>query len=407
VFGGAFLMRPIGGMLLGYVGDKYGRKRALVSSIFLMAVPTFVMGCLPSYNQVGNWAIVFLILVRLLQGLSVGGQLMSSVVFTLENQDRSQWGLYGSFVLASANFGTLLGGLAAFVLKASLTQEQLVAWGWRLPFLSGILVSISGFYLRSHGGLGDDIPVLTGGLDSEGKLHDSNRNPLKVAFSKNNIRAVIAASLVPLLWSGGFYVSFVWMAIYMSDLLPQPVPHAFGVNTMALLISVCAFFPLAGILSDRYSRRLIMTIGGISMAVFSPLAIFLVGVGDPWLALSSQSLLGVALSFWGAPMCAWLVESFEPEVRLTSVAIGYNVAQAIAGGSAPSVATWMVGALGPKTPGFFLTLLAALSLVGLRCVAPSPPVMDPVAPSKAKFVKLPRADTCSEQDDSDSDDELL
>lgn len=103
VFGSAFLMRPIGGAIMGYIGDKYGRKKALVFSIFLMAFPTFIMGCLPGYAHVGRSAIVLLVAVRLLQGLSVGGQLMSSLVFTLENHDRAKWGLYGSFVMAAAN----------------------------------------------------------------------------------------------------------------------------------------------------------------------------------------------------------------------------------------------------------------------------------------------------------------
>lgn len=103
VFGVAFLMRPIGGMMMGYIGDLYGRKKALVISIFLMAFPTFLMGCLPGYSHIGDWAIVLLVFVRLLQGLSVGGQLVSSLVFTLENHDPVHWGLYGSFVMAAAN----------------------------------------------------------------------------------------------------------------------------------------------------------------------------------------------------------------------------------------------------------------------------------------------------------------
>lgn len=103
VFGGAFLMRPIGGLLLGYLGDTYGRRFSLVLSIFLMAIPTFAMGLLPGYASVGPMAIVLLVLVRLLQGLSVGGQLMSSLVFTLESHNVRQWGLYGSFVMAAAN----------------------------------------------------------------------------------------------------------------------------------------------------------------------------------------------------------------------------------------------------------------------------------------------------------------
>jgi Sugar (and other) transporter len=102
VFGLAFLMRPIGGAMLGYIGDKYGRKKALVFSIFLMAFPTFIMGTLPGYNTVGGWAIFFLVIVRLLQGLSVGGQLVSSLVFMLENHNPAHWGLYGSFAMSAA-----------------------------------------------------------------------------------------------------------------------------------------------------------------------------------------------------------------------------------------------------------------------------------------------------------------
>ena len=127
-------MRPIGGCILGWIGDTYGRKRALEISIFLMAFPTFAMGLLPSYERVGGWAVVLLAIVRCLQGLSVGGQLVSSLVFTLEKHPRSRWGLYGSYVLGAANLGTLLGGLVASSLRSTLTDYQLRTWGWRIPF---------------------------------------------------------------------------------------------------------------------------------------------------------------------------------------------------------------------------------------------------------------------------------
>lgn len=385
VFGSAFLMRPVGGTLMGYIGDIYGHKRALVLSIFLMAFPTFLMGCLPGYQHVGVLAIVLLILVRLLQGLSVGGQLMSSLVFTLESHDQSKWGLYGSYVMAAANIGTLLGSIAGSALSSSLTHEQLVTWGWRVPFLSGIVVSFSGCYLRSHGGESH--------LPGEGDSERRRPNPLRLAFSKGNRRSLAAATLVPMLWSGGFYLSFVWMADLMSDpeLNPNTVPHAFAVNSLSLLLSVCLLFPVAGILSDLYGRRRIMTIGGFAMAVLSPIVVMLICKGNPWTAVVSQSLLGVALSLWGAPMCAWLVESFEPGARLTSVAIGYNLAHAIAGGSAPAVATIMVGSLGPSSPGWLLTALAALSMFGLWVVAPpSPPTgSTATSPSNKDFTAIP------------------
>lgn len=375
VFGGAFLMRPVGGLLLGYLGDTYGRDKALVWSIFLMAGPTFLMGCLPSYDQVGSIAIVLLIVVRCLQGLSVGGQLVSSLVYTLERQDPSKWGLYGSFVMAAANFGTLLGGLIGMALRTKLSHEQLVAWGWRLPFLSGIIVSFSGCYLRSHGESHHVVESAAEGVSRTGPNGTSEEppprvNPLREAFKKGNRRSLAAAAMVPMLWAAGFYMSFVWMAIYMADLLDDPVPHAFAVNSGALLLSVCILFPIAGILSDRFGRKRIMVIGGVGMAVLSPILIIVIGKGDPLLAFCAQSLMGISLSFWGSPMCAWLVEAFSPEARLTSVAIGYNVAQAFAGGLTPALATLMVDDVGVNSPGLILTILAATSLTGLLVVAP-------------------------------------
>lgn len=355
-------MRPVGGIIMGFIGDTYGRKKALETSIFLMAFPTFAMGCLPTYNQIGWLAILLLVIVRMLQGLSVGGQLMSSLVFTLEGHPPDKWGLYGSYVMAAANFGTLLGGVIAFTMRDLLSPQQLQIWGWRVPFLSGIIVSLSGVYLKCF--CPEDDPHLyhapAGG----------SSNPIQVAFSKGNRRSLLASAMVPTLWSAGFYITFVWMAIYMTDLIDPPVPNAFAVNSASLLFSVCLLFPVAGHLSDKHGRLKVMTIGGIGMTLLSPVVVMMVGQGNPVGAFLSQSLLGVALSFWGSPMCAWLVESFEPAARLTSVAIGYNVAHAIVGGSSPALATIMVNKLGPNSPGFLLTGIAVIAIIGLRCVAP-------------------------------------
>lgn len=266
------------------------------------------------------------------------------------------------YVMAAANFGTLLGGVIGFTMREVLEPEQLLSWGWRVPFLSGILVSFSGVYLRFF--CPEDDPHL---------FHagpDGPPNPLKAAFSKKNRRSLIASSLVPILWSAGFYLCFVWMAIYMAELIDPAVPHAFGVNSAALLFSVCILFPIAGHLSDRYGRLFIMTIGGISMMVLSPILIVVVGQGNSAAAFFAQSTLGIALSFWGSPMCAWLVESFDPASRLTSVAIGYNIAQALVGGATPALATLSVDNLGPYAPGLLLTVFAIISLIRLPCVAP-------------------------------------
>jgi MHS family proline/betaine transporter-like MFS transporter len=355
VFGGAFLMRPVGGLIMGWIGDKYGRKRALEISIFLMAVPTFAMGCLPTYDQVGDWSVVLLILVRLLQGLSVGGQLMSSLVFTLEHHDETRWGLYGSYVLAAANFGTLLGGLVGAFFRAIMTEEELLRYGWRLPFLVGIVVLFCGLYLRW---------VCEEDFSQE---YHPPKNPLRQALRGG--RTLLAACLVPMLWSAGFYITFVWMAVYMTDMVEPPVPEASWVNSSSLFVSVCLFFPVSGLMSDKYGRTLVMKVGGIGMALLAPLLVFVISLSNAVLAFFAQSILGICLSLWGAPMMAWLVESFAPDARLTSVAIGYNIAQAVMGGSAPTLATLMADKM-PASPGFLLTAIALLSLIGLIFVTP-------------------------------------
>eukprot|EP00581_Thalassiosira_minuscula_P002089 CAMPEP_0183737108 /NCGR_PEP_ID=MMETSP0737-20130205/51056_1 /TAXON_ID=385413 /ORGANISM="Thalassiosira miniscula, Strain CCMP1093" /LENGTH=589 /DNA_ID=CAMNT_0025971305 /DNA_START=17 /DNA_END=1783 /DNA_ORIENTATION=- len=366
VFGGAFLMRPVGGLLLGYLGDVYGRRRALYVSIFLMAFPTFFMGCLPSYEKAGIISPILLVVIRALQGMSVGGQLMSSLVFTLENVPRESWGLYGSFVWATGNFGVLLGGLVGYAIRGNMTEDELVRYGWRIPFLSGVIVSFAGFYLRSaeeeedgnsngDGDRGGNVNVKgvesTEATDKEDK--QSTTNPFATMLQPGNIRPLMAASMVPMIWSAGFYLSFVWMAIYMSTLTTTPVPHAFAINSATLFIGVCLLFPIAGWLSDKFGRRCIMSIGGTSLALLGPTLLRYIGNGNhPAMAFLAQLVLGVCLSFWGSPMGAWLTESFSPEARLTSVSLGYNMAHAIVGGSTPALATYLVDRVGTEAPGW-------------------------------------------------------
>jgi MHS family proline/betaine transporter-like MFS transporter len=196
--------------------------------------------------------------------------------------------------MAAANFGTLLGGLMAYFLRANLTEDQLISWGWRLPFMSGILVSFCAIYLKYYC---DD--------DSIEQLHTANgeapTNPIRSAFAKGNRMILFSSSLIPMLWAGGFYICFVWMATFMDVLVKPPVPDAFGVNAAALLFSVCIFFPFAGALSDKYGRRIPMNIGGLAIAFFCPIMIIAISKGNDVGAFFAQSFLGIALSLYGAP----------------------------------------------------------------------------------------------------------
>jgi MHS family proline/betaine transporter-like MFS transporter len=222
--------------------------------------------------------------------------------------------------------------------------------------LGGIVVSVCGLYLK----------WACEELDFHGPA--TPKNPIKQAFQ---LGWTLAASfLILMLWTARFYLMFVWLAIYMNDLVSPPVPQAFWVNSASLFCSVCLFFPLAGGLSDQYGRIHIMTIGAIAFGVLSPFLIYAtIGLGNPYIAFLLQSILGICLSAWGAPMMAWRVEAFPPDACLTSVVIGYNVAQAIMGGATPVIATLLADKWTPS-PGFLLMGIAICSLVGLHCMAP-------------------------------------
>jgi len=291
----------------------------------------------------------------------------------------------------------------AYGLRSCLTEDQLLQWGWRIPFLSGISISFCGIYLKyfcqedeilpGHSPVptsdNDDVQHTTSNSDGEDKLASNSHNepeqasnaakgnPLRIAFSKENRRSLLASAMVPMVWSGGFYLSFVWMAIYMQDLVRPPVPSAFAVNSGSLLL-LCVLFPFAGIMSDYFGRKWIMTIGGVIFGVLGPWMILRIGKaggGESWVpAFASQAVLSLALSSWGAPMCAWLVETFDPRARLTSVSIGYNIAQALSGGLSPFLATLLVDEVGTGAPGLLLAVLSVLSLSGLWCVNRPPEV---------------------------------
>jgi len=383
VFGGAFVARPLGGILMGYIGDTYGRKKALTTSMFLMAFPTFLMGCLPSYAQIGWPAIVLLILVRLLQGVSVGGQLMSSLVLTVESAPKNLSGFYGSTVLATANMGTLMGNVVAFLIRNSLSDEAMRAWGWRLPFLAGIVVAFFGIYLK---GCEDDAPVHM-------PKTAVPKNPIRIALSPGNRRSLLSTCLVPCLWVSSFYIGFVWMVVFESSILSPPVPNAYATNSVSLLLTCVLFFPVAGYMSDLYGRVRIMVIAGFGLAIAGPVTIHLISLRDPIIAFFAQILFGILLCCWGSPMMAWLVESFEPEARLTSVAIGYNVACAIGAGLGPSIATMLVDSYGVSSPGYLITCFAVFALLGLWI---SPKKRNHVSDELLRYEHIVESDTSSE-----------
>lgn len=304
---------------------------------------------------------------------------MSSLVYTVESHPKTKWGYYGSLVMAASSLGTLLGSLIGYAMRSWMPYEDLVEWGWRIPFLGGILVGFSAFYLKYHCEEEDN---------GEHIIRNKDMNPIKQAFARENRQILFSASFVPMLWACGFYITFVWMAIFMEKLIDDPVPQAFAVNSMSLMISCILFFPIVGHWSDLYGRTKLMMYGGIGLGLAGPIMVRLVATGSAFWAFVGQCVLGMLLSLWGAPMCAWLAESFPPEIRLTAVAIGYNMAHAILGGFSPAIATLMVDNISITSPGYLYTFVAFLSLVGLYA-APVHEVIEEGDDDSSLFSSLP------------------
>ena len=252
-------------------------------------------------------------------------------------------------------------------MRSSFTAVQLSNGYWRVPFLCGIFVSISGFYVKNHV---KDHKQVTIVLREHGNEIDSTAHrpltPLELACSRRLRGSLIAVTASVLLWSGGFYLCWVWLVIYMTDIADPPIPHAFTINASCLFVTMVVLFPFAGWLSDIYGRKQVMTFGGVGMMLFSPLAMDLISKGNIVSVVLTQLLLGIFLGLYASPMCSWMVDNFPAEARLTSVSVGYNVSMAIAGGMSPSLATLLVKDHGPSAAGFMISAFAIISLFGLH-----------------------------------------
>ncbi|MDA9019690.1 MFS transporter [Flavimaricola sp.] len=351
VFAGGYIMRPIGGILFGYIGDRFGRARALQLSILLMAIPTLLIGLLPTYEQIGWTAALLLIVMRLAQGVSVGGELVASMTFLVENSPPEKRGLAGSWSLFGSVSGVLLGSLTMTLLDWMLSAEALAAWGWRVPFLGGLVIFVLGVWLRQD---------MTQDLAESRAPVTEPSNPLLEVLSKMPWRVLHMSSAL-MLFSSSFYVLFVWFPTYLTKILPVPIAHADEINLagMTLLLASIFFF---GSLSDRLGYKKVVLIGTafMTLAVY-PLFVF-VDHGDIGAALTAVLLFASGCGAVLGPMPALLVSSFPANVRSSAIGLSYNITLAIFGGSAPLVATWLIDRTEDlASPAIYLALLGAVS----------------------------------------------
>jgi MFS transporter, MHS family, proline/betaine transporter len=359
VFAAAFFMRPIGGAVFGHVGDRYGRKAALLLSAGLMTVSTFAMGCLPTYASAGLAAPVMLVVLRLSQGLSVGGEYTSSVIFLAETAEPRRRGLTGSLACIGAACGILLGSLSGMVITGLLTPEQVHDWGWRLPFLGGIALGAFIVVLRRQ----MDERHMDEALATDPALAD-HRSPLRAAVAIDGA-AMLRAFVMNLCLACAFYVVFVYLVTYLHTVSGLPPHTAFVVNSSAMAFQA-ACVPLAGGLSDRIGRKRMLTLTGAGLTLLSWPLFLLLESGQLAQIAVAEIVFAILIAGYASVIPTAFVEMFHPRTRCTALAISYNASMALVGGTAPMAATWIVHRLQfPTGPGLYVAALSGLSLVGV------------------------------------------
>lgn len=344
-FGMGFLVRPIGGIIIGIWSDKHGRMKAITFCVVCMGVCTFLMGCLPTYDQVGILAPILLVVLRMIQGLLTGGAFGSSLTFLSEFGEHFGKAFITSFQPFSVGVGLLMGSFTGLLMSSILTEADLYAWGWRIPFLIGILISLYAWWLNRSV---DDSPEF---LKMQAELAErgeeaAEQPKIGLLFKKHWI-AILTVVLMLCGASTTYYLLITYMPTYISQFLDTSFNSAFVINTGAIIIYLI-FCPLTGLAIDKLGPRrgaIIATVG--YLVVCYP--VFSVLVNDVTSVVTAIAVIGflcIFQSLLAVANCVISTEIFPTELRNSGVGFAYNLAVAIFGGMAPAAATALIAGTG-------------------------------------------------------------
>jgi len=349
VFALGYLMRPLGGAITGHIGDRFGRRAALTFSVTAMAIPTFLMGLLPGYGTLGLLAPIALTLLRMVQGLSVGGEYTSSVVFLVEQAPDGRRGLMGALTACGAVAGILLGSAVGAAFTANMSAAALQAWGWRIPFLLGLVVGVGGYVVRRH--MSETIATPC-----------RERAPI-VETLRDHWRTVLGFAGLSVFYAVGFYVSFVYLVSWLQNADHIAPARALEINSFSMVILLVVVVA-SGLLTDRFGRKPLLLLATILGFIGALPLFWLLNHPSVWLAQLGQLGLVLIVGLYGGTLPVILVEAAPLKVRCTAVALGYNVSLGVIGGLTPLVASWLVARTGDEiAPGFLMMVAAAVTLL--------------------------------------------
>lgn len=354
-FGVGFVVRPVGGILIGMYSDRVGRKAALSLTILLMAGGTALIGIAPTYEQIGIGAPILIIIARLMQGFSAGGEMGSATAFLTEHAPANQKGYYASWIQSSIGFAVVLGAVAGTVLTLWLTPEEVKAWGWRIPFLLGILIGPIGFYIRSNV---DETPAF---LATTEKV----KKPFSEVLS-NFPRETFTTFSMVILWTVCIYVLLFYMPTYAVKTLKMPQSMSFIAGVVGGLI-ITVLSPFVGALSDRMGRKKILALssGGILLLAY-PMFSLVVSAPTQTNLIIFQSVFGILIAGYTGPILAAFSEIFPTRVLSTGLSVAYNIAVMTFGGFASLILTWLIATTGSAmAPALYVIAAAAVSFAGV------------------------------------------
>lgn len=355
VFALGFLARPAGSLVLGRIGDRIGRRPLLTLSIALMGGATLVLGLLPTYNQIGLAAPLLLLLMRIIQGFSLGGEFTGSMVYTTEAASPLMRGLVSSSTAAGTTIGFILGSAAAWLVNLLLTPAEVDAWGWRVPFVGSVVFMIAGYLLRR------------GISETEAGLKAREARPPLWSSLVADWRPILQTFGIVAMTNAAYYVTFTYAVERRKALAPASGEEFLLANTLSLVV-VLISKPLGGWLSDKVGRRRLMMILTGAVMAFVYFAQRMMLYGAPGEFIAGQILLAVPIGMALGLQGAMVVEIFPLRTRVTSMSFAYSITLALAGGTAPMVSTWLIETLHqPLAPAFYIM---AYGVMGLAIMGP-------------------------------------
>ena len=334
LFAIGFLCRPLGALFFGYLGDKRGRAKTLRLSILMISLPTLLIGCIPTYTAIGIGAPILLMVIRIWQGISLGGEFSGNIIYLAETAPTQHRGLAASLAGTGANLGILLAAGVSSIITYFLSDPSFAAWGWRIPYLLSGAICLFVFATRLQM---QETPVFNY-LKSKNLLVS---NPIKQAL-KNNIPQMLQTAGLVCMGSTFYYLCFVYMPAFLTNNLQFTFAHATRLMTVSLA-AMLILVPIAGMLSDRFGRR--------KMLLFNAAFIAIVAIPGFYFLLNQYAvvvmiiigLFTIASSLEQGTTAIAVVENYPAATRYTGLSLGYNVGVALFGGTAPLVCEWLIG----------------------------------------------------------------